>query len=167
MHDFRHDLRQSPRDGPSGIVSFHLAKIAVVTDVIADPALLNVCETLSAPTHTFRQFNGLENRTRILLAAAEIVDLGTPRTLIESMHEGRDVFGMDVVAHLLSTVPVDSVLLIVHVALDQVAEEAVQLDPGMVRARQAASSQTARRHAEVPAVLLDEDVRRQPGDAEE
>src|SRR5713101_6143183 len=38
-HDFGHDLGQALRDGPLPVMGLHLAEIAVVADVIADPVL--------------------------------------------------------------------------------------------------------------------------------
>src|ERR1017187_3754902 len=68
---------------------------------------------------------------------------------------------MDVVANLFALVSEDLVFTALDVALDQIAEEAMQLDAGMVRACQATGSQTTRRHIEVAAILLNHNVRRQ------
>ena len=71
-----------------------------------------------------------------------------------------DVVGVDVVAHLLAFVAEDAVLAAFEVALHQVAQEAVQLDAGVIRPGEAAAAQAAGRHAEVAAVLLHHDVGR-------
>ena len=65
---------------------------------------------------------------------------------------------MDVVAHLLALVAEDLVFAPFDVALHQVAEEAVQLDAGVIRAGEAAAAQAAGGHAEIAAVLLHHDV---------
>ena len=74
---------------------------------------------------------------------------------------------MDVVAHLLALVAEDLVFAAFEVALHQVAEKAVQLDAGVVRAGQAAAAQAAGRHAEVAAVFLHHHVGGDLGGAEE
>ena len=74
---------------------------------------------------------------------------------------------MDVVPHLLALVAVNLVLLAFHVALDQVAEEAVQLHAGVVRPRQAPAAQATGGHVEVPAVLLHQHIRGELGGAEQ
>ena len=79
----------------------------------------------------------------------------------------RHVHRVDVVADLLALVAEDLVFAAFEVALHQVAEEAVQLDAGVVRAGQAAAAQAAGGQAEVAAILLHHDVRRDLGGAEE
>jgi hypothetical protein len=74
---------------------------------------------------------------------------------------------VDVVAHLLALVAEDPVLAALEVALDQVAEEAVELDAGVVGPGQAAAAQAAGGHPEIAAVLLDHHVGGELGGAEE
>ena len=74
---------------------------------------------------------------------------------------------MDVVAHLLAFVAVDLVFAAFHVALDQIAEEAVQFHAGMVGTGQAAAAQAAGGHVEVAAVFLHHDVAGDLGGPEE
>lgn len=66
------------------------------------------------------------------------------------------VLGVNVVADLLALVTVDTILLPFNVALDEVAEKAVQLDARVIGTGQAATTEAARRHREVASVLLDE-----------
>ena len=66
--------------------------------------------------------------------------------------------GVDVVADLLALVAEDAVGAALEAALDEVAEEAVQLDAGVVGAGEAAAAEAAGGHAEVAAVLLHHDV---------
>src|ERR1022692_1717184 len=74
---------------------------------------------------------------------------------------------MDIVADLLALIAVNLVFAAFKIALHQVAEEAVQLDPGMVRAGQTTAAQTTGRQAEIPAILLPHDVAGDFGSAEE
>ena len=59
----------------------------------------------------------------------------------ERGHEPRHVEGVDVVAHLLALVAEDPVLAPLEVAFDEVAQEPVELDAGVVRPGQAAAAQ--------------------------
>ena len=73
---------------------------------------------------------------------------------------------MDIVAHLLALVAEYRVFAALHIALGEIAEEAMQLDPGMVRAGQAAATQAASRQIEVAAIFLHHHIRRHLGSAE-
>src|ERR1035441_10461811 len=73
---------------------------------------------------------------------------------------------MDIVADLLAFIAVNLVFAAFEIALNQVAEEAMQLDSGMVRAGQTTAAQTTGRQAEIPAILLHHDVAGDFGSAE-
>jgi len=74
---------------------------------------------------------------------------------------------MNVVADLLALVAVDPINLLFEVGLDQVAEEPVQLDAGVVGPGEATAAQAAGLQAEVAAVFLDHDVGRDLRGAED
>jgi hypothetical protein len=74
---------------------------------------------------------------------------------------------MDVVAHLLAFVAEDLVLAALDIALDQVAQKAVQLHAGMVRTREAAAAQAAGGHVEIAAVFLHHHVAGDLGSAKQ
>ncbi len=74
---------------------------------------------------------------------------------------------MDVVPHLLALITVNFVFAPFHVALDQITQEAVQLDAGMVGAGEAAAAQAAGGHVEIAAVFLNQDVGGQFGRAQQ
>src|ERR1035437_10489271 len=74
---------------------------------------------------------------------------------------------MDIVADLLAFIAVNLVFAVFEIALHQITEEAVQLDPGMVRAGQTTAAQTTGRQAEIPAILLHHDVASNFGSAEQ
>ncbi len=65
---------------------------------------------------------------------------------------------VNVVAHLLALVAEDGVLALFQVALDEVAQEPVKLDPRVIGSRQASAAQRAGRHTEIASVLLHHDV---------
>ena len=79
----------------------------------------------------------------------------------------RHVEGVDVVSDLFALVAVDEVLPAFDVALHEVAQEPMQLDARVVRARQASAAKAARLHPEVAAVLLHHHVGRDLRGAEE
>src|SRR5680860_280832 len=100
-------------------------------------------------------------------AAADVVDGGGAGGGVESGEGGDQVGAVDVVAHLLAGVAEDGVGGAGRGALHQVGEEAVQLGAGVLGAGQAAAAEADRRHPEVAAVLLDQQVGGGLGDAEQ
>ena len=76
------------------------------------------------------------------------VDLGHAWGTDEFLGESGDVVGMDVVPHLLAVVTVHPVQAAGHVDLHEVAQESVQLDGGVGRTRQAATTQATTGEAE-------------------
>jgi len=106
-------------------VRLHLAQIAVITDVIAVSILIYIRIPLTQSRNTSGEFEGLKDRTRILFAASEVVDLGASGIEIELIHKGSDVFGMDIISDLFSLVAVDFVFPTFDVAFDQVTKKAV------------------------------------------
>lgn len=119
---------------PTGIVALHFSQIAVITDVVAAPVLVDVFVLLFPTGKGFGNGKRFENGTTIRLATPDVVDLGDSRGFNERCDEPSDVFGMDVVANLLPFVAKDSVEFPLQVAFHQVTEEAMKLDAGMVGA---------------------------------
>ena len=118
----------------------HLSQIAVITNVVADPVLINVLGLHTSASDRFDHLEGLLNRTRVILATAEIVDFRDSRRFVELVHETRYIFGVNVVPDLFTFVSVNFVLTTLQVALDQIAEKPMEFDSGMVRAGQATSA---------------------------
>ncbi len=65
---------------------------------------------------------------------------------------------MDVVADLFPFVSKDSILTPFDVALHQIAQKSVQLDPRMIGPSQTTSPQATGWQVEIPAILLDHDI---------
>ncbi len=103
----------------------------------------------------------------MLAPAADVVDGRGLRLLVEEQEGVDEVGAVQVVAHLLALVAEDRVGVAGHGALHQVGEEAVQLGAGVVGAGEAAGAEADRRHLEVAAVLLDQQVGRRLRGAEE
>src|SRR5688572_31982241 len=74
---------------------------------------------------------------------------------------------MNVVADLFPFVTEDAVLAPLEIAFHQVAEEAVQLDAGVIRPGEATAAQAAGGHSEIAPIFLDLDVGRHLGGAEQ
>src|SRR5262249_2936823 len=148
------------RDVPARIVLAHFSQVAVVADVIAGARLLDVRVSLRLAGVALHQLERFEDRHRVRLPAAEIVDLGHARDLDERVNEAADSEGVDVVAHLLALVPEPAVLAILDVALDEIAQKPVQFDPAMTGAGEAPAAQAAGGNVEIPPVLLHQDVPR-------
>lgn len=75
FHDFANDAPQSALDRPTRIVLLHLSKIAVVTDVIADAVLIQICVFLRLTGKFFDLAKGFENGTGVLFPASDVIDL--------------------------------------------------------------------------------------------
>ena len=155
------------RDIPAGVVALQPAEVADVTDVVASPRLVDVLDVERRADQLLEPRDRFEDRDRVLATAAEVVDGPRARALREGERRGAHVRRVDVVADLLSLVPVDPVRATLAHAARQVGEEAVQLGTRVVRAREAAAAEADRRHAEVAPVLLHEEVRRRLRRAEE
>jgi hypothetical protein len=94
-----------------------------VTDVVADAIRVDIAPLHWASTGVFGHAEFLKYRARILLSPTEIVNLGNTRRFPELEYETRDVLSVDIVTHLFALIPVDLILLTVHVALDEVAQK--------------------------------------------
>src|SRR4029453_18604603 len=86
--------------------------------------------------------------------ATEVVDLAGTRVLGEGPQRLNDVVAVDLIAHLLPFVAEDRVRLAGLGDLDQIVEEAVQLDARMARASEAATAKEAGAQAEEPGAFL-------------
>jgi hypothetical protein len=93
--------------------------------MIPDSILLYICISLVHAGNTSRQLEGLENRAGIFFAASKVIDFSTSRIEIELIHEGSDVFGMNVVSNLLALISINFILSAFNVAFDQIAQKAV------------------------------------------
>src|SRR5687767_7465130 len=103
--------------------------------------LIDVGIDLLLAGDALRHRKRLEYRAGIVAAAAEVVDLTRTRRLGERGDETGDIERVDVVAHLLALVAEHGVRTRLDVALDQVRQEAVQLNPGVIRSGQTAAAQ--------------------------
>lgn len=135
--------------------------------MVADTVFVHVGVLLFLAGELLCDGKSLKDGAGVILPSPEVVDLGDARCLNESGHEAGHVKGVDVVAYLFPLVAEDAVFLALEVALHKVAEEAVELDAGVVRPGEAAATKAAGGHAEVAAVFLDDNVRGDLGGPEE
>ena len=126
--------------------------------MVSFPVLIEIFVRHFDSGYFLNQSEGLKNRNRILAAAPNILNFSPARLLNELMHELHNIIGMNVVPHLFAAVAKDSVFSAFEIASDEVTEEPVEFDPGMIRTGQTTASETACGHLKIPAVLLDHDI---------
>ena len=93
--------------------------------MIADSILFYVGISLAHAGNTSGQLKSLKNGAGIFLAASKVIDFSTFGIEIELIHEGSDVFGVDVVADLLPLIAINFIISAFNIAFDQVAQKAV------------------------------------------
>ena len=165
--DLADGFREADGDVPRGIVGFHFPEVAVVADVVADAVLVHIGENLFLSGEGFCDLEGFEDRAGVLFSTAEVVDFGDARGFAEFPHEAGHILAVDVVAHLLAFVAENLVFAAFEIAFHEVAEEAVEFHAGVVRAGEAAATQTAGGHVEIASVFLHHDISRNFGGSEE
>src|ERR1700689_2065570 len=133
-------------------------QVGVITNVIAYPILLQIPVYLAFSGKRLRDLEGLDDGRAVGLSSPQVVDLAGPGGLDEGRQESCHIEGMDVVPHLLPLVAHYLVLNPLQVAFDEVAEESMELDPGMIRTGQAPAPEAAGRNVEIPPIFLDHDV---------
>ena len=138
----------------------HFAQVAVVADVIADAVFIHVGMNLFFPSERFGYRKGLQNRAGIRLPATQIVNLGHTGGFAKFPHEAGHIFAVDVVAYLLSFISKNLVFAALEIALHEIAKEAVQFDPSVVRTSEATAAQAAGRHIEITPVFLNHHISR-------
>ena len=146
----------------AGIVRAHLAQVASSSRCDRRRGSdRRRCRRCVLPVRRFGDRERLEDRARIGLAAAEVVDLAAARRLDERGDEARDVERVDVVADLLALVAEDRVLRGPRGCTSPGScRKPCSSTPEWFGPGQAAAAQAAGRHAEVAAVLLHHHVGR-------
>jgi hypothetical protein len=127
--------------------------------VVTFPILVDVLVSHRFPRNPFDEFERLDDRNRVVAAAAQVVNLTDLRALNKPVHETCHIEGVNVVADLFTFVTKNLIGPALEIALDEVAEKPMHLDSGMVRPGQTAAAQAAGRHMKIAAVLLNHDIR--------
>ena len=167
LDDLLDGVLEGDGDVPGGVVLAHFGEVGDVADVVADAVFLEVLKDLWFSGEGFGDLEGFEDGTGVGASAADVVDFAGAWCLDEFADEAGDVVGVDVITDLFALVAEDFVFAADEIALDQVGEEAVEFDAGVIGAGEAAAAEAAGGHAEVAAVFLDHDVRGGLGGTEE
>ncbi len=125
LDDLLDRVFQADGNIPAWIVLPHFGQVAVVADVVADAVLVNIRINLITPREGRCQFKSLQNRATVVLATADVVDLGDSRSSDKRRNESGYVFAVNIVANLFALIPEDFVFPTFEVALHEIAEEAV------------------------------------------
>ena len=91
FNDLPDRLFERNGDVPSGIVPPHLAQVGVIADVVTTAVLVVVPEFLRHAREGFRDLESFENRARVRLAAANVIDLAPARVRDERINEARHI----------------------------------------------------------------------------
>ena len=118
----------------------YFSKIAVIANVVANPIFIHVAIGYPFAGEAFRDGKSLQDGTAIRFATTQVINFGNTRCVDKGFYESRDIERMNVVPNLLSFVAKDTILATFKIALDQIAQESVQLDACMIRPRQAATA---------------------------
>src|SRR5713101_8331222 len=96
-----------------------LREIRNIADMISDPIRV-VIRVAQRKAHLIQQVDGLEDRNAVRPSTAQIVNFATTGIAEEFQKNRRDVVAMNLVAHLLALVSVDSVFAPAHGAMDDI-----------------------------------------------
>ena len=121
-------------------VDSHLAKVAVIADMVADTVFFDVCVFHWLTTEFLGDLECLKNRTTIVLPTADVVDLAAARCFNERMNELSDIYTVNVVSNLFSLVTKYSVFLFFQIAFYQITQKSVQFHARMIRTCEAAAT---------------------------
>src|SRR5678815_3952529 len=124
----------------------YFSKVAVITDVVAGPVLVNIGVLLRLASNTLCNFKCLEYRAGILGSASEVINLCTTRGFIELVHECDHIGGVNVVPYLFSLIAINPVFPAFEIALHEIAQEPMKLHSAVIWAGQTPSSQTTGWH---------------------
>src|SRR5215212_10098184 len=130
-----------------------LRQVADITDVISLPVFVDILALHLLPGDRLRKRKCLQNRATVLPTAAQIVNLATAWLLDKGRDKASHVESVDVVANLLAFVTVNPIGLPLEVTAHEVAEEAMQLNAGVIRSGQTTAAQTTGRHSEVASIF--------------
>src|SRR6267142_5703914 len=151
---FVQDGIEAARHAPARIMALQFRQIRDVADVIAFARLFGVGPVNFTASQRFHPGNRFQDGDAVGAASAEVIDLAGPRIARKLLECAHHVKTMDIVADLFAFVAVHRVRAAGQRHLQQIGEEAMQLDARMRGPGQASTAKYAHAHAEVPAVLL-------------
>jgi hypothetical protein len=154
VDDLYENVIERLADVPLRIVTLEPREIAEVAEVIPCARGLDVLVLHLLARQRLDAIKRLENGARVPASAADVVNHSTAGIAINGLDCPRHIETMDVVANLLALVSEDPINVTVKIRLDQIRQKAVQLDAGVVRAREASTAKAGCAHAKVPTVFL-------------
>src|SRR3954465_10049553 len=98
----REDLLVIETVAKARVVALKLANVADPPDVVAAPRLGLRRHRYAVATDALAGVDGLQNRDAALATTAHVVDRARPRILGERLESRHQIFGVNVVAHLLA-----------------------------------------------------------------
>ena len=131
--------------------------------MVTNSVLVDVLENLFFTGEAFGGLKRFEDRARILFASSEVVDFCYARSFYKFPNESGDIFAVDIVTYLFPFVAKYLVFAGFEIAFDEVAQEPMDFDAGVVGTGEATTTQAAGRHVEIPAIFLDHDIGRELG----
>jgi len=156
--DFFKNVIEVVGDFPVGVMGLEFGEIGDVADVVADAVLLDIVPVEFLARELFGAFDGFDHGDTVSAAATHVVDLpgaGTSGKLFDSANY---VVAVNVVADLFSFVAEDGVAPARESLLDEIGEEAVELDAGVGRPGETAAAENADVHLEIAAVFLGDEI---------
>src|SRR5881227_3895922 len=132
--------------------------IADPPDVIADAVALLIMPGEFAAANFFTERNRFQDRAIAKASTAHVVNFRYSRLINEGSKRFHQIEAVNVIAHLFALVTEDAIGPADDATLHQVSEKPVQLSASVSWAGQTAAAKTRRRHSEIAAILLHQNI---------
>lgn len=129
-------------------------EVADIANVVAVAILIDVFVVHLLPSQLLDIVKGFQDGARILPPATQVVHLAVAWVLVDRFDGLCDVVAVNVVTDLLALVSEDAIGLAEELDLDQIGQEPVKLDAGMMRTGQTTGAEAVCLHPEIPPILL-------------
>jgi len=118
----------------------HLREVADVTDVIAFAILIYILIDHGFPRNSRGHIKGFENGAAISSATTKVVHFSTSWSTDKGIDKACHIKRVNIVTHLFALVAVNIVLPSLQIAFDQITQEPMQLNTGMVGTSQTSAT---------------------------
>src|SRR5207248_11108772 len=156
--DLLQNFAQPEAKFPLRIMRLKFPHIADPPDVIADAIALLVMPGEFAAADFFTKRNRFQHRAIAKAPTAHVIDFRYARLINEGSKRFHQIEAMNVIAHLFALVTEDAIGPADDATLHQVSEKPVQLSASVSWAGQTAAAKTRRRHSEIAAILLQQNI---------
>src|SRR5205814_8403245 len=143
---------------PVWIMRLELSHVADPPDVVADAIGFIVGPVQFFAADFFAHLDSLEHGTVAVPAASDVIDFPGARRANEFDECFNQVETVDVVAHLFAFVTENAVRPTGHSADHQIGKKTMQFRSRVRRSGETTAAERYRRHSEIAAVFLDQDV---------